>query len=124
VKPEDTHVLTGLTVKSVISAPLDGATLKAGKLVVHGTAWAGESDIVKVEVSTDGGATWTPAFLGHEQARYAWRLWSYERQAKSGDYVILSRATDSAGRTQPATSVWNPSGYFYNAADQVNIHVA
>jgi DMSO/TMAO reductase YedYZ molybdopterin-dependent catalytic subunit len=124
VKPEDTHVLTGLTVKSVISAPLDGANLKPGRLAVHGTAWAGEADIVKVEVSIDGGATWNPAVLGHEQARYAWRLWSYEHQAKSGDYVILSRATDSTGRSQPAEPVWNPSGYFYNAADQVKIHVA
>jgi Mo-co oxidoreductase dimerisation domain len=124
VKPEDTHVLTGLTVKSVISAPLDGATLKPGRLATHGTAWAGEADIIKVEVSIDGGATWSPAVLGHEHARYAWRLWSYERQAKSGDYVILSRATDSTGRTQPTAPVWNPSGYFYNAADQVKFHVA
>jgi hypothetical protein len=31
VKPEDTHPLTALNVKSVISGPSDGATLKAGK---------------------------------------------------------------------------------------------
>lgn len=124
VKAEDTHVLTGLTVKSVISGPLDGASVKPGKVSVHGTAWAGEADIVKVEVSIDEGASWSPAVLGNEQARYAWRLWSYEHQAKSGDYVIMSRATDSKGRTQPTTPLWNPSGYFYNAADQVKIHVA
>ena len=124
VKPEDTHPLTALSVKSVISGPLDGASIKAGKVAVHGAAWAGEADIVKVEVSTDGGANWSPASLGHEQAHYAWRLWNYEWKAKGGDYTILSRATDSRGRTQPATPVWNPSGYLYNAADQVKIHVA
>jgi len=124
VKPEDTHPLTALSVKSVISGPLDGASLKSGRVAVHGAAWAGEADIVKVEVSTDGGASWNPAALGHEQAHYAWRLWSYEWKAKSGDYNILSRATDSLGQTQPATPVWNPSGYLYNAADQVKIHVA
>ncbi len=70
------------------------------------------------------GASWNSATLGHEQARYAWRLWSYELKAKRGDYTILSRATDSQGRTQPATPVWNPSGYLYNAVDQVKIHVA
>ena len=124
VKPEDTHPLTALSVKSVISGPLDGAKLKAGKVAVHGAAWAGEADVVKVEVSTDGGASWNAASLGHDQAHYAWRLWSYEWTAKSGDYSVLSRATDSQGRTQPATAVWNPSGYLYNAADQVKSHVA
>ena len=125
VKPEDTHPLTALSVKSVISAPADGASLKAGKVAVHGAAWAGEADIAKVEISTDNGATWNPAKLGHEQAHYAWRLWTYDWNApKSGDYTILSRATDTQARTQPSTPAWNPSGYLYNAVDQVNIHVS
>jgi len=124
VKPEDTHPLTALSVKSVISGPRDGESLKAGRVAVHGAAWAGEADIVKVEVSTDGGASWNPAALGHDQAHYAWRLWNYEWKVKSGDYTVLSRATDSQGRTQPSDPVWNPSGYLYNAADQVKIHVA
>jgi sulfite oxidase len=124
VKPEDTRPLTGLSVKSVISGPLDGASLKAGRVAIHGAAWAGEADIAKVEVSTDGGASWNPATLGHDQAHYAWRLWNYEWKAKSGDYTLLSRATDSQGRTQPATPAWNPNGYLYNATDQVKTHVA
>jgi DMSO/TMAO reductase YedYZ molybdopterin-dependent catalytic subunit len=125
VKPEDTYPVTGLSVKSVISGPSEGARLRTGKVAVHGVAWAGEADIVKVEISTNGGTTWIPATLGHEQAHYAWRLWSYDwKLSKSGDYTIMSRATDSLGRTQPTTPVWNPSGYLYNAVDQVNIHVA
>ncbi|MGA8617541.1 MAG: sulfite oxidase [Candidatus Sulfotelmatobacter sp.] len=125
VKPEDTHPVTALNVKSVISAPSEGASMKAGQVIVHGAAWAGEADIMKVEISTDGGSTWSPAKLGREQAHYAWRLWSYDWKAgKSGDYSILSRATDTQGRTQPATAVWNPSGYLYNAVDQVKIHVS
>jgi DMSO/TMAO reductase YedYZ molybdopterin-dependent catalytic subunit len=124
VKPEDTHPLTALNVKSVISGPSDGATLKAGKVAVHGAAWAGEADIVKVEISADGGATWDIAKLGHDQAHYAWRLWNYDwKPAKAGDYSIQSRATDNQGRTQPATPAWNPSGYLNNAIDQVNVHV-
>jgi sulfite oxidase len=124
VKPEDTHVLTGLNVKSVISGPLEGSGLKSGKVSVHGAAWAGEADIVKVEISTDGGSTWNAAALGHEQSRFAWRLWTYAWNAKRGDYVIRSRATDSQGRVQPSEAVWNPSGYLYNAIDEVKIHVA
>ena len=125
VKPEDTHPLTALTVKSVISGPTEGATLKAGRVAVNGAAWAGKADIAKVEISTDGGSTWAPAKLGHEQAHYAWRLWTYDwKPPHSGDYTILSRATDNQGRIQPATPLWNPSGYLNNAIDQVKNHVA
>jgi sulfite oxidase len=124
VKPEDTHPVTALGVKSVIAGPRDGATVK-GRVTIQGVAWAGEADIVKVEISMDGGGTWNPARLGHEQSHYAWRLWSYEwKAARSGDYTLQSRATDSQGRTQPATAVWNPSGYLYNAIDEVKVHVA
>jgi DMSO/TMAO reductase YedYZ molybdopterin-dependent catalytic subunit len=125
VKPQDTHPVSGLTVKSLISSPSDGATLKAAAIQIHGVAWAGEADVVKVEISTDGGNRWNPAQLGREQAHYAWRLWGYDwKTPKSGDYVIMSRASDSQRRTQPAAAVWNPSGYLYNAIDQVKIHVA
>ena len=44
--------------------------------------------------------------------------------AKRGDYAIQSRATDSQVRVQPAEAQWNPSGYLYNAIDEVKIHVA
>ena len=124
VKPEDTHPVTVLNVKSVIVGPMDGSRVKAGQIAVHGVAWAGEANVAKVEISTDGGASWKQATLGHEQARYAWRMWRHDFAAKAGDYSILSRATDSLGRVQPETAVWNPSGYLYNAIDQVKIHVA
>ena len=125
VKPEDTHAVTALGVKSVIAGPSDGATVRTGRLAVHGAAWAGEADVVKVDISTDGGVSWNPAKLGREQSHYAWRLWSYKwTPSKPGDYMLQSRATDSQGRTQPATPQWNPSGYLYNAIDEVKVHVA
>src|SRR5438270_2072026 len=124
VKPEDTHPITALGVKSIIANPSDGATVKGRAVQVHGAAWAGEADITRVEVSTDSGSTWNTAQLGKEQARYAWRLWSYSwKPAKAGDFVLVFRATDSQGRVQPSSAVWNPSGYLYNAVDQVKVHV-
>ncbi len=124
VKPEDTHPLTALNVKSAIAAPLDGSTVKSRNVHIQGVAWAGEADITQVDVSTDGGSTWHRAQLGHEKARYAWRLWTLKWKApKGGDYTVMSRATDTQGRTQPAVAVWNPSGYLNNAIDQVKIHV-
>ncbi len=124
INPEETHPLTVLNVKSVIASPNDGTTLKHSPVPIHGVAWAGEADVAKVEVSTDSGATWNPAQLGSEDAHYAWRLWSYSwKPAKAGDYVIMARATDSQGRSQPQTAAWNPSGYLYNVIDQVKIRV-
>lgn len=124
VNPDDTHPLTALRVKSIIAGPADGSKLKAAAVNIHGAAWAGEADIVKVEVSTDAGETWHPAILGNEQAHYAWRLWSFPwKPSKNGDYTIISRARDSQGRVQPDTADWNPSGYLYNAVDRVNVYV-
>jgi DMSO/TMAO reductase YedYZ molybdopterin-dependent catalytic subunit len=124
VNPDDTHPITALSVKSVISTPTDGSTLKSHSVHIQGVAWAGEADVARVEISTDSGATWKAAQLGREQSKYAWRLWTYAWKApKSGDYTFMARATDTRGRTQPETAVWNPSGYLYNAIDQVRIHV-
>lgn len=124
VKPEETHAITALEVKSVIASPAEGVVVKGGRLQIRGAAWGGEAEVARVEISTDGGATWSAAQLSAEKARYAWRLWTYSwRPAKSGDYVIMSRASDSRGRTQPAEAFWNPSGYLYNAVDQVKVHV-
>jgi sulfite oxidase len=124
VNPEDTHPITSLGVKSVIAQPGDGSSVKSRSLNIHGAAWAGETAITRVEISVDGGTTWHAARLGAQQSRYAWRLWDYAWNApKAGEYTIMSRATDDQGRTQPQTAAWNPSGYLFNAIDQVNIHV-
>ncbi len=123
VRPEDTHPVTALNVKSLIVSPSEG-TVRTRPLNIQGVAWAGEADVVGVEVSADGGTSWQAAELGNEKAHYAWRLWNFKwKPAKAGDYVIASRATDSQGRVQPAAPVWNPSGYLNNAVDQVKIHV-
>lgn len=119
--------ITSLNVKSVITRPGDGSVAKATKLSpirIVGAAWAGEADIVRVDVSTDSGHTWVQADLGREKTKYAWRLWEYFwKPPAAGSYVIMSRATDSAGRSQPAGPSWNPSGYLWNVIDQVRIHV-
>src|SRR5204862_7834213 len=50
--------------KSVITRPSGGDTLAAGAFCeLTGIAWTGRGTIVSVEVTTDGGATWTKADL-------------------------------------------------------------
>lgn len=124
VDAKDMAPLTGLVVKSLITTPADGASHAVGKVAVGGFAWAGEDDIKAVDISIDNGATWRPARLTGEQARYSWRAFAFEFTApRPESYLILSRATDSKGNVQPAVSQWNPSGYLWNQYDSVRIEV-
>jgi len=124
VAPQDMIPLTGLVVKSFINSPLDGATVPPGKARVSGFAWAGESNITKVDVSMDNGSSWFPAKLGKERERYAWQSFEYEFNiAQPGSYLLMSRATDDKGNVQPVAPQWNPSGYLWNVIDKVRINV-
>jgi sulfite oxidase len=124
VDAKDMLPLTGLVVKSLITTPANGASFPTGKVAVGGFAWAGENDITKVDVSIDNGATWQPARLTGEQARFTWRRFEFEFNAeKAQSYLILSRATDNKGNMQPAVSQWNPSGYLWNQYDSVRVEV-
>jgi sulfite oxidase len=124
VEARDMAPLTGLAVKSLITAPLDGASLARGPLTVAGFAWAGETDIAHVDVSIDSGASWQRAELVGEQQKYTWRRFECRVEAtRAESYTILSRATDAEGRTQPALSHWNPSGYLWNQYDSVRVEV-
>ena len=124
VDAKDMAPLTGLVVKSLITTPANGASQAVGKVTVGGFAWAGEDDIKAVDVSIDNGATWRPARLTGEQARYSWRAFAFEFNApRPESYLILSRATDAKGNVQPAVSQWNPSGYLWNQYDSIRIEV-
>jgi DMSO/TMAO reductase YedYZ molybdopterin-dependent catalytic subunit len=96
--------ITEMQVKAAIARPGINEVVAAGAdYKVTGAAWTADAEIVKVELSTDGGATWRPASLGKEKARNSWFLWEYNWsvQKEPGRCVLLARATDSRGRTQP-----------------------
>jgi sulfite dehydrogenase len=52
--------ITELMVNSLISSHPNGAAVKAGPVTVAGIAWDGGHGIRAVEVSIDGGNTWSP----------------------------------------------------------------
>jgi DMSO/TMAO reductase YedYZ molybdopterin-dependent catalytic subunit len=119
---KDTRTMDRLVVKSVIAAPLDGAVLPPGRHDVKGVAFSGNGKITSVEVSVDGGVRWKKAELDGK-SEYGFFVFSSPFDARPGTYEILSRATDASGAIQPATAVWNPSGYLYNAIDGVTVEV-
>ena len=113
--PLSGEVVTDINVKSIITSPDQGATLPRGTVAVRGAAYAGEAGIASVEVSVDGGVTWTAAkFIGPNEP-YAWRRWEFQWLASEpGQCVIMARATDGSGRSQPESADWNALGYGNN----------
>ncbi|HXA43225.1 MAG TPA: molybdopterin-dependent oxidoreductase [Candidatus Solibacter sp.] len=71
---------------------------------VHGIAFAGVRGISRVEVSTDGGLTWSDARIDFGPSKLAWVLWSLDWTASPGDYKLVARATDGNGQPQEITS--------------------
>ena len=125
VNARDMSPLMGLVVKSLITRPLDGAVVAPGRSTIAGHAWAGETDIARVDISVDGGATWKPARLIGPRVKYAWRRFEYAADLVDRKvHTILSRATDARGNTQPVVPGWNPSGYLWNAPDRIRVEVS
>src|SRR5260370_20909254 len=70
--------------------------------LLTGRAWSGYAPITTVEVSADGGLSWTEATLGDTISPYPWRSWSHVCDAtKPGEYEMCVRSTDCAGNGQP-----------------------
>lgn len=98
--------------------------VERGAQVLTGRAWSGVAEVTRVEVSTDGGATWTDAELGPELDRYAWRSWSCAWDAAvPGAYTLCARASDAAGNVQPLQQRWNHQAMANNHVQRVAVFV-
>jgi len=95
-----------------------------GPSTLRGRAWSGWGPIERVDVSVDGGATWSAATLDAPRGPHAWIGWSFPWQAEVGSHVLCSRATDASGRTQPDVAEWNTGGYANNAVQRIAVEVA
>lgn len=127
VKPENFEPIYEFVLASAICSPMAGATLSAGKVQVSGYAVPpGESGvgIKSVQVSGDGGATWTDAELIGPDAQYTWRLWKATLTLAAGTPTLIARAIDTRGQVQPEKAPWNFKGYMYNGWHRVPITVA
>jgi sulfane dehydrogenase subunit SoxC len=99
-------------------------TLAADPAVVIGRAWSGWGPIAEVEVSVDGGDTWSAALVEPPQlGPWAWQSWTYDWDATPGDHVLCCRATDATGRRQAERLDWNMGGYATSLTQQVLVTV-
>jgi len=118
--------ITEMQVKSQIARPDMREAVAAGSVYrVYGAAWTGDSEIAKVEVSTDGGLSWQPTKLLGKPTRFTWRFWEIEWNvpAQPGRYTLLSRATDTRGRTQPLLRQPDAENYLIHHSLPIDVDV-
>jgi DMSO/TMAO reductase YedYZ molybdopterin-dependent catalytic subunit len=123
--PPERVPITELAVKSSIARPAMHERVPLGQPYrVHGAAWSANDPIVQVEVSTDDGKSWAIASMPKERQNHGWQLWQYEWTPKAtGAHILRARATDSAGRTQPAEHDQNNESYIVHHTLPVTVEV-
>jgi DMSO/TMAO reductase YedYZ molybdopterin-dependent catalytic subunit len=118
--------LTEIQVKAEIARPLKGEIVPANSTVrVYGAAWTCNAEITKVELTTDGGASWNETSLVDKQIANAWRRWEYQWRTPSqpGEQILIARATDSQGGTQPVERDPDRGTYMINHLLPITVEV-
>jgi len=125
---ETGRMLEALEINSVICTPRPDETVEPGAVRVRGYAVAGGGRRVeRVELSGDGGESWSPVELYEDRGPWSWRFWRGALGlAPGGEHELVVRAWDSSGETQPAdpASIWNFKGYMNNSWHRVRVKVA
>jgi sulfite oxidase len=125
--PGEGMALGAVALNSDVLSPADGQTVAVGAVDVRGYAFAGgERHVDRVDVSIDGGATWSQAELLDDLGPWAWRHWRTTVDLALGEHEIRVRAWDSSAATQPEdeAALWNPKGYVNNAQPRVRVRAA
>ena len=116
--------ISKMHVKSLISWPESKTRMPMQSHTIHGMAWSGFAHIAKVEISDDGGETWSDADLVGPRYRYSWQQWNFSwSPTRGGDYTLVARATDEDGNIQPMETRWNSLGYIINGVRPVCVEV-
>lgn len=85
-------------------AKLHAINRPGDQIQVGGHAYAGTRGIQRVEVSTDGGETWTDVTLSEKlPGDDVWRQWEYTYDAPGNEHDVVVRATDGTGTLQSET---------------------
>lgn len=115
-----------MEVKAQIARPALHEVVPSGSIYrVYGAAWAGESKVTRVEVSTDGGKTWLAAQLMGQSNGYGWRLWEHHWRTPTepGPCTLMARATDARGRTQPSERDSHRGTYMISHVQPIEVEI-
>jgi DMSO/TMAO reductase YedYZ molybdopterin-dependent catalytic subunit len=92
--------LPRLQIKSVITSPRLGTSLRAGSIRVTGLAWSGKGRVETIELSADRGAKWQSVSF-EKRPRYEWVFWQTSVEVQRGVTELIVRARDESGQSQP-----------------------
>jgi len=115
-----------IKLKSQIARPTVYQTLEPNRVyTIFGTAWAGETEVAEIAVSTDGGQTWAAAEFADPIQRHTWRRWKFDwhTPSKPGQYTLLARAKDATGIAQPDQHDQNYGTYVINHPLPIEVYV-
>lgn len=123
------EILGPMPVNAVICFPDDGAAVEDQALEVTGYAMSGGGrSIESVQLSIDGGRSWSNATIERQDNPWSWAFWSGRLTLPPGaaEVEIIARAWDSDRRTQPpdAERLWNFKGYYNNAWHRIRVTLA
>ncbi|XP_028855337.1 sulfite oxidase, mitochondrial [Denticeps clupeoides] len=129
-----------LPIQSAITHPAEGSPVDSsmGEVTVRGYAWSGGGrEVVRVDVSVDGGKTWHVAQLqnaekGEEPApspppgrAWAWKLWeiTVPLPTEAHELELVCKAVDNSYNVQPdsVAPIWNLRGVLSNAWHRVKV---
>jgi DMSO/TMAO reductase YedYZ molybdopterin-dependent catalytic subunit len=87
---------------SRIDVPRSGSQMRLRQaFVLSGIAFAGTRGISRVEVSTDGGGTWSDAEILPPLSKLTWSPWRLSwTPAREGEHALVVRAVDGTGELQ------------------------
>ena len=123
-KDGNEHPLTEMQVKSFVTSHKHGESVQNGVVSLGGLAWAGRSTIASVEVSVDGGNSWSNADISGPTDTYSWQNWNFQwSPGSTGHHTLISKAKDSNGNEQPLESVWNELGYAVNGLKPICLEI-
>jgi DMSO/TMAO reductase YedYZ molybdopterin-dependent catalytic subunit len=121
---KDTIPINRFNVRSIFVRPEPNEIWHPGiPHEIEGVAFDSGHGITRVEVSTNGGASWADARLDPEIGKYSWRRWRADwTPPNRGISRLMARATNAIGETQ-STGQWNRSGFMWNVIEHVDVKV-
>ena len=94
-------------------------------LPVGGVAMGGDRGVARVDVSADGGRSWSPARLGPDMGRYSFRRFDADLPLRGrGPLSLITRCTNTEGAVQAMTPNWNPGGFMRDCVETTTVVVA
>jgi DMSO/TMAO reductase YedYZ molybdopterin-dependent catalytic subunit len=115
-----------MKLKSEIARPRVYETLVPNRIcTISGAAWAGDTDVTEIAVSTDGGRSWVEAEFVDPVRRHAWRRWKFDwlTPKEPGQCTLLARAKDAGGLIQPDRHDQNYGTYVINHSLPIEVFV-